>query len=138
MAERTWYNWYEWLIIHIPESVKKYLNNAKEEIKKIKKKRKKKRKKKKVHLMTYSENAEGVFVGKYTDCKCKDSKKLSVEHNKSDSQEIMIGDDRDEFTLELFNSFLQSYHIGLEDSMKGSDFVFYSIDGLFYKYHKIS
>ena len=35
MAERTWYNWYEWLIIHIPESVKKSSNNAKEEIKKV-------------------------------------------------------------------------------------------------------
>ena len=88
--------------------------------------------------MTYSENIEGVFDGKYTEYKSKDSEKLSVEHYKSDSKEIMIVNDTDEITLELFSSFLQTYQIALEELMKGSDFVFYSIDGLFYKYHKIS
>ena len=39
---------------------------------------------------------------------------------------------------ELFVSFLQRYPKGLEESMKGSEFRFDSVDLLYYHLHKIS
>ena len=33
LAENTWYEWYDWLISHISESVKKSENDAKEKMK---------------------------------------------------------------------------------------------------------
>ena len=41
-------------------------------------------------------------------------------------------------TESLFDSFLQKYQKGLEESMKGSEFVFDNADSLYYKFHKIS
>ena len=37
-----------------------------------------------------------------------------------------------------FSSLLTRYQIVLETSVKGSDFVFDSIDGIYYKYHRIN
>ena len=59
-------------------------------------------------------------------------------HTKSDNTEFMMGNERDEITDELFESLLQRYQEGLEESVKGSEFVFDSIDLLYYKLHKIS
>ena len=40
----------------------------------------------------------------------------------------MMGDETDDVIKEIFKSVLQRYQEGLEESMKGSDFVFDSID----------
>ena len=38
----------------------------------------------------------------------------------------------------FFESLLSRYQIGLETSMKGSDFIFDSVQQLYYKFHKIN
>ena len=42
-----------------------------------------------------------------------------------------------EVIKEIFESLLFSYQIGLETSMKGSDFIFDGVSLLYYKCHKI-
>ena len=49
----------------------------------------------------------------------------------------MIGNETNEIIKKLFNSFLQKYQ-GLEESMKGSEFVFDSVDLLYFKLQKLS
>ena len=49
-----------------------------------------------------------------------------------------MGNETDEIIKKIFKSLLQKYQEGLEESMKGSDFVFGSVDLLLYKLHKIS
>ena len=49
----------------------------------------------------------------------------------------MIGYETDEIIEDLFYSFLQRYQNGLEESMRGSEFVFDNVDSLYYKLHKI-
>ena len=43
---------------------------------------------------------------------------------------IMIGSNTDEIIEDLFESFLQKYQEGLEESMRGSEFVYDSVDVL--------
>ena len=50
----------------------------------------------------------------------------------------MINDKTDEVIEEPFESHLSRYQTGLETSMKGSDFVFDSVQLLYYKCHKIN
>ena len=50
----------------------------------------------------------------------------------------IIGIETDKITEDLFDSVLQRYQKGLEESMKGSEFVFDNVDSLYYKPHKIS
>ena len=50
----------------------------------------------------------------------KDSDETRTMHAKSNNVEIMIGSETDEVIEELFKSFLQNYHEGLEESMRGS------------------
>ena len=52
-------------------------------------------------------------------------------HSKRNNIKIMIGNETDEITEELFDSLLQRY----QESMKGSEFVFDCVDLLFYKCH---
>ena len=59
-------------------------------------------------------------------------------HSKSDNVEIMIGSKANEIIEELFKSLLQRYQEGLEESMRGSEFIFDSIDALYYDFNKIS
>ena len=60
-------------------------------------------------------------------------------HSKSDSfMEIMIGNKTDEINEKLFESLLKKYQNSLEESLKRSEFVFDSVDLLYYKLHKIS
>ena len=59
-------------------------------------------------------------------------------HSKSDNVEIMIGSETNEIIEELFKSLLQRYQEGLEESMKGSEFMFDSVDALYYDLNKIS
>ena len=44
----------------------------------------------------------------------------------------------DKIIEDLFDSLLQRYQKGLEESMRGSKFVFDNVDSLYYKLHKIS
>ena len=53
----------------------------------------------------------------------KDSDEICIMRTKSNNIEIMMGNETDEI-IELFESLLQKYQEGLEESMKGSDFVF--------------
>ena len=50
----------------------------------------------------------------------------------------MIGNETDEVIKEIFVSVLQKYQKGLEESMKGSEFIYDWVDLLHYKCHKIS
>ena len=59
-------------------------------------------------------------------------------HTNSNNVEIVMGSKTDEITEELFKSFLQKYQEGLEESMRGSDFTYDSMDALYYNLNKIS
>ena len=56
----------------------------------------------------------------------------------NDNIQIMIGYETDEIIKELFKSILQKYQEGLEETMRRNEFIFDSIDLLYYKLHKIS
>ena len=58
-------------------------------------------------------------------------------HTKSDNIEIMMGSETNEITEELFKSLLQRYQEGLEESMKGKEFVLDSVGLLEYILNKI-
>ena len=62
----------------------------------------------------------------------KDSDETCTMHTKSNNVEIMIGSETDEIIEELFISILQRYQEGLEESMRGSEFIFDSADALYY------
>ena len=49
-------------------------------------------------------------------------------HSKSNNIEIMIGNETNEIIEELFDFLLQKYQKGLQESVKGSEFVFDSFD----------
>ena len=55
---------------------------------------------------------------------------------KSDNIEIMTGNEMDEIIEELLKSLLQKYQEGLEESMKESEFIFDSVDLLYYHLQK--
>ena len=59
-------------------------------------------------------------------------------HIKSNNIETMIGSETDEAIDELFESLLQKYQEGLEEAMKGSRFIFDSVDLLYNHLQKIS
>ena len=60
-------------------------------------------------------------------------------YSKSDNVEIMMGIETDDIINELFESFSKRYQDGLEKSMKEeSNFVFESVDLLYYSLHQIS
>ena len=64
----------------------------------------------------------------------KDSDEISTMHTKSGNIYIMMGSETDHIIKEFFKSFLQTYQGRLEESMRGSEFVFDSIDLLEYKF----
>ena len=51
---------------------------------------------------------------------------------------VMMGNETDKIIEHLFDSFLQKYQEGVEQSIRGSKFVFDIISSLYYKLHKIS
>ena len=57
---------------------------------------------------------------------------------KTNNIEITMGSETHEIVKELFESLLQKHQEGLEDKMKGSEFVFDSINLLRYNLQKIS
>ena len=67
-----------------------------------------------------------------------DSNEIHTMHVKSNNVEFMLGSESDEIIENIFESLLQRYQEGLEESSKGSDLVFDCVDLLYYKLHKIS
>ena len=59
-------------------------------------------------------------------------------HSKSNNVEIMMGIETYDIIEELFDSFLKKYQEGLETKMEESNFLFESVDLLYYSLHKIS
>ena len=68
----------------------------------------------------------------------KDSDETRNMHTKSDKIEIMMGSETDDITDELFESLLQKYQEGLEESMRASEFIFDSVNLLYFNLQKIS
>ena len=59
-------------------------------------------------------------------------------HTNSINIEIMMGSETDETIDELFKYLLQNYEKDWEESMRGSSFVFDSVDLLYYHFQKLS
>ena len=68
----------------------------------------------------------------------KDSEETSTMYSKSDNIEVMMGNETDKINEDPFDSFWQRCQKYLEESMRGSEFVFDCVDSLYYKLHKIS
>ena len=68
----------------------------------------------------------------------KDSDETRTMHAKSNNVEIVMGNETNKIIEELFKSFLQKYQDGLEESMRGSEFVFDSVESLYYNLNKVS
>ena len=68
----------------------------------------------------------------------KDSDETRNMHTKSNNIEIMMVSQANGIIKELFESLLQRYQEGLEQSMKGSGFTFDSVDLLHYHLQKTS
>ena len=68
----------------------------------------------------------------------KDSDETRNIHTKSNNIEIMMGSQTNDIIEELFESLLQRYQEGLEESMKGSEFIFDSVNLLHYHLQKTS
>ena len=67
----------------------------------------------------------------------KDSGEICTMCAKSNNVDIMMGNETDEIIDELLESLLQNYQEGLEEKIRGSEFVFDSIDLLHYNLYKI-
>ena len=61
-----------------------------------------------------------------------------VMHSKSGSIDFMLYDNANEVVIKHFESLLSRNEIGLQTSMRGSDFIFDSVQLLYYKCHKIN
>ena len=57
---------------------------------------------------------------------------------KSDNVEITTGSETDEIIKKPFKSLLQRYQEGLQESMKGSEFVFDGVNAFYYDVNKIN
>ena len=66
------------------------------------------------------------------------SKETHTMHTKSVNIEIMLGSETAEIIEGLFKPLLQRYQEGLEESMRGSEFIFDRVDALYYYLNKIS
>ena len=63
------------------------------------------------------------------------SDETSIMRTRSDN--IEIGDDKDDIIEELFKSFLQKYEENLQNKMRESDFEFDGVNFLYYDFNKI-
>ena len=68
----------------------------------------------------------------------KDSDESRTMHAKSNNVEIMMSSGANEIIEEHFNYFWQRYQEGLEESTRRSEFIFDSVDELYYDLNKIS
>ena len=67
-----------------------------------------------------------------------DTGEIRAINSKSDNIEITMGNEADDIVKKLFESFEKRYQEGLETKMKGSQFVFESVDLLYHSLHRIS
>ena len=63
----------------------------------------------------------------------RDANEEYVMHSKIDDIEFLSNDNANEVTNELFESLLSRYQIGLETSVRWSDFIFDAVQLLYYK-----
>ena len=68
----------------------------------------------------------------------KDCDETRTMDTKSDNKEITMGSETDEIIKKIFESYLQRYQEGLEEWIKGSEFIFDSVDVFFYHLNRIS
>ena len=68
----------------------------------------------------------------------KDVDKERVMHSRSNNIKFMSYYNANEVVNELFESLLSRYQVGLEISMRGIDFIFDSVQLMYYKCHKIN
>ena len=68
----------------------------------------------------------------------KDVEEERVMHSKSGNIEFMSCYNEIEVTDQLLESFLSRYQIGFVTSMRGSDFIFDSVQLLYFKCHKLT
>ena len=59
-------------------------------------------------------------------------------HTKSDNKKFMTYDNVDDIVEELFETFLSRYQDNLERGIEDNEFVFDSVQLLYYKCHKIN
>ena len=71
-------------------------------------------------------------------CSILDSDETRTMRTKSDNRDALMGSETDEIIEKLFKSFLQSYQEGLQESMRGSNFTFDSVNALYYDLNRIS
>ena len=67
-----------------------------------------------------------------------DSNHTRTMRTKSNSVEIMMSSEKDEIIKGLFESPLERYQERLEESMRGTEFIFDSVDELYHDLNKIS
>ena len=58
----------------------------------------------------------------------KDSDEIRIMHTKSDNIDILMGSKRNDIMKELFKFLLQKYQEGLEESVRGSEFIVDSVN----------
>ena len=68
----------------------------------------------------------------------KDSGEARTMHTKSNNAETMMGSETDKIIEKLLKSFLQKYQEGLQESIGGSEFVYDSVDAVYYNLNKVS
>ena len=66
----------------------------------------------------------------------KDSDEIHNMHTKNDNIEIIMGSETNEIIEKLHQSLLQKYQEGLEEPMRGSEFIHDSVDLLYYLFKK--
>ena len=67
-----------------------------------------------------------------------DSDETRIMHARSDNIELMMSSETEEVIKELFESLLKRYQKGLEESMDGSDFIFDSVNALYYDLNTVN
>ena len=68
----------------------------------------------------------------------KDSEETRTMHTKSHNIEIMMGSKTDKIIEKRFGSLLQNYQKDLEEIMRGSEFIFDSVDLFYYHLQKLA
>ena len=66
----------------------------------------------------------------------KDSNEVRTMYTKSDT-DVLIGNTTDDIMKELFESTIKRCQSELEESMRGSEFVYDCVNELFYRLHKV-
>ena len=66
----------------------------------------------------------------------KDSDDVRTMHTKINKVKILIGSETNETIEEVYKSLSQRYQEGIEEKMKGSEFIFDNVNALYYKLHK--